>query len=278
MIYSDPDLHINKTNNNMDEVDININSDETTYINDSEHYKSVNNIIDSENDLNTSNNNIDSENDLINSDIQNKKIYSNILPMSKARRTHLTQLNTLAQKITDDRIKDNVKNVLNLYENKNISQFTTAQKLIKSFISNNEKMIKKAELNLEKHKKAKPIDERMQAKYVRVEHKNMDKPQSSIKFKISQTYPNYYKALTTLKQKFITTMKNIFNTRPSYRICLGFNADYALRKDDLDARIGTDDPESQIENKYIKINNTKIIKEKNKMDLLKKRQKLKYII
>ena len=127
--------------------------------------------------------------------------------MSKARRTHLTQLNTLAQKITDDRIKDNVKNVLNLYENKNISQFTTAQKLIKSFISNNEKMIKKTELNLEKHKKAKPIDERMQAKYVRVEHKNMDKPQSSIKFKISQTYPNYNKALTTLKQKFITTMK-----------------------------------------------------------------------
>jgi len=61
--------------------------------------------------------------------------------MSKARRTHLTQLNTLAQKITDDRIKDNVKNVLNLYENKNISQFTTARKLIKSFISNNEKMI-----------------------------------------------------------------------------------------------------------------------------------------
>ena len=47
----------------------------------------------------------------------------------------------------------------------------------------------------------------MQSKYVRVEHKNMDKPQSSIKFKISQTYPNYYKALTALKQKFITTMK-----------------------------------------------------------------------
>jgi predicted transcriptional regulator len=191
----------------MDELDININSDETTYINDSEHSKSENNIIDSEHDLNTSNNNKDSETVLINLDIQNKKMYSNILPMSKARRTHLTQLNTLARKITDDRIKDNVKNVLNLYENKNISQFTTAQKLIKSFISNNEKMIKKAELNLEKHKKAKPIDERMQAKYVRVEHKNMDKPQSNIKFKISQTYPNYNKALTTLKQKFITTMK-----------------------------------------------------------------------
>ena len=47
----------------------------------------------------------------------------------------------------------------------------------------------------------------MQAKYVRIEHKNMDKPQRSIKFKISQTYPNYNKALTTLKQKFITTMK-----------------------------------------------------------------------
>ena len=117
-------------------------------------------------------------------------------------------------------------------------------------------------MNLEKHKKAKPIDERMQAKYVRVEHKNMDKPQSSIKFKISQTYPNYNKALTTLKQKFITTMKNIFNTRPNYRICLGFNADYALRKDDLDARIGTDDPESQIENKYIKVVSTKIVKVK----------------
>ena len=182
--------------------------------------------------------------------------------MSKARRTHLTQLNTLAQKITDDRIKDNVKNVLNLYENKNISQFTTAHKLITSFTSNNEKMIKKATLNLEKHNKMKPIDERMRGKYVRIEHTNIDKPQSSIKFKISQKWPDYNKALITLKDKFIINMKNLFKTRPNYRICLGFNADYAIKKEDLDARVGTDDPESQIENKYIKIVSTRIVKEK----------------
>jgi hypothetical protein len=60
IINNETDLNINKTNNNMDKLDININSDETTYINDSEHSKSENNII-------------DSENDLINLDIQNKK-------------------------------------------------------------------------------------------------------------------------------------------------------------------------------------------------------------
>ena len=47
-------------------------------------------------------------------------------------------------------------------------------------------MIKKAELNLQKHSNAEPLDERMKAKYVRGEKKNMDKPQSSIKSKISQ--------------------------------------------------------------------------------------------
>ena len=50
----------------MDELDINIISDETIYINDSENSKSENNIIDSENDLITSNNSIDSENKLKN--------------------------------------------------------------------------------------------------------------------------------------------------------------------------------------------------------------------
>ena len=59
-------LNINKLNNNMGELDININADETTYINDSENSKSENNIIDSEHYLNISNNNIDSENKLKN--------------------------------------------------------------------------------------------------------------------------------------------------------------------------------------------------------------------
>ena len=59
--------------------------------------------------------------------------------MSKARRTYLIRLNTLASNITDDKIKDNVLTVLKLYENKNISQFATARNLIKSFTSNNEK-------------------------------------------------------------------------------------------------------------------------------------------
>ena len=43
-LFKENDLNINKTNNNMDELDSNINSDETTYINDSEHSKSENNI------------------------------------------------------------------------------------------------------------------------------------------------------------------------------------------------------------------------------------------
>ena len=66
---------------------------------------------------------------------------------------------------------------------------------------------KRTTLNLEKHDKVKPIDERMRDKYVRIEHKNLDKPQSNIKFKITQKYPDYNKALTTLKEKFITNMK-----------------------------------------------------------------------
>ena len=53
-ITNETDLQINETNNNMNEPAVNINSDETTYINDSEHSKSENNItIDSANDLNT---------------------------------------------------------------------------------------------------------------------------------------------------------------------------------------------------------------------------------
>ena len=107
----------------------------------------------------------------------------------------------------------------------------------------------------------KPIDERMKANYVRVEQKNMDKPQSSIKFKISQKWPDYLKALATLKDKFITPMNNLFKTRPNYRICLGFNADYALPKEDLETRIGTKKPDKQIDPKYIKIGDKQMVKE-----------------
>ena len=62
-------------------------------------------------------------------------------------------------------------------------------------------------MNLEKHDKVKPIDERMRGTHVRIEHKNLDTPQSSIKFKITQNYPDYNKALTTLEEQFITKMK-----------------------------------------------------------------------
>ena len=48
------------------------------------------------------------------------------------------------------------------YERKQISQFTTAKKLIKSFTSKDEKKIKKAEESFKKHREAEPIDERMQ--------------------------------------------------------------------------------------------------------------------
>ena len=40
-------------------------------------------------------------------------------------------------------------------------------------------------------------------KYVRVEHKNIDKPQSNIKFKISQPYPDFPEGLKTLKTNLL---------------------------------------------------------------------------
>ena len=65
--------------------------------------------------------------------------------MSKARRTYLTRLNTLATNIKDEDIKDKVERVLISYENKRISQITIAKHLIKSFTSKDEKKIKIAE-------------------------------------------------------------------------------------------------------------------------------------
>ena len=144
-INNENDLNINKINNTMNELDININSDETTYINDSEHYKSENNINDSENDLNTSNNK-DSENKLKNK-LNNKKLKNKIssdINMSKARLRNLQNLHTLASNIKDEDIKDNVERVLYGYESKYISQFAIAKHLIKSFTSKDEKKIKKA--------------------------------------------------------------------------------------------------------------------------------------
>jgi hypothetical protein len=255
-ISAENNLNINKTNNNMDKLDININSDETTYINDSEHSKSENNITnESENDLNNNLYNKSSENNL-NNNLQNNKIYSNILSMSKARRTYLTRLNTLASKIKDEGIKNKIEDILRLYENKQISQFATAKNLIKSFTSKDEKKIKKAEENFKKHREAKPINERMKQKYVRIEHKNIDKPQSSIKFRISQKIPDFNEALITLKDKFITQMHTLFNTRPNYRICLGVNADFAFAKTEAKARVGKTDPSNQINPEYITVNKT----------------------
>ena len=79
-------------------------------------------------------------------------------------------------------------------------------------------------------------------KYVRIEHKHIDKPQSSIKFRISQKYPDLDDGLKTLKDKFITQMHILFNTRPNYRICLGVNADFAFAKAEAEARVVTTDP------------------------------------
>ena len=73
-------------------------------------------------------------------------------------------------------------------------------------------------------------------------------------------------------------MKHIFMTRPNYRICLGFNPDYVIMKDDLKSRIGNDDTDNHIESKYITIVKSEVVKEKYKMDLLKKRLMLTYII
>ena len=86
--------------------------------------------------------------------------------------------------------------------------------------------------------------------------KNIDKPQSSIKFEISQKIPDFYEGLKTLKDKFITQMLNLFNTRPNYRICLGVNADFAFEKTEAKSRVGTTDPINQINPEYITINKT----------------------
>jgi ribosomal protein S17E len=64
--------------------------------------------------------------------------------MSKTRLGNLQTLHTLTSTIKDEDIKDNVERVLYGYENKYISQFTTAKNLIKSFTSKDEKKINKA--------------------------------------------------------------------------------------------------------------------------------------
>ena len=107
----------------MDELDINIISAETTYINDSENAKSENNIIDSENYLNTSNNNIDSENKL-NNKLNNKKLENKIssdINMSKARLRNLQNLHTIASTIKEDGIKTKLKIFYNYMKIKNIT-------------------------------------------------------------------------------------------------------------------------------------------------------------
>ena len=111
----------------------------------------------------------------------------------------------------------------------------------------------------------------MGQKYVRIEHKNIDKPQSSIKFRISQEFPDFPEALKTLKDKFITQMHNLLNTRPNYRICLGVNADFAFAKVEANARVGTTDPINQINPKYVSINKTSVNEKKPiKLDGMKK--------
>ena len=72
--------------------------------------------------------------------------------MSKARLGNLPNLLTLASTIKNDHIKDKVERVLISYENKYISQFTTAKTLNKSFTSKDEKKIKKAEETYQKHR------------------------------------------------------------------------------------------------------------------------------
>ena len=101
--------------------------------------------------------------------------------MSRARLRNLQHLHTIASKIKDDDIKYSIEYILNLYERNYISQVALATHLIKSSTSKDEKNIKKAKETLEISRKE-PIDVRMGRDYVRVEHKNIDKPQSSIHF------------------------------------------------------------------------------------------------
>ena len=67
--------------------------------------------------------------------------------MSKARLRNVQNLHTRASKINDADIKDKVERVLISYENKYISQFTTAKSLM--FTSKDEKKLKKAKETLE---------------------------------------------------------------------------------------------------------------------------------
>jgi hypothetical protein len=81
----------------------------------------------------------------------------------------------MVKKLQIIKIKDNVLIVLKLYANINISQFATVRNLIKS-------MVLKSYITFRKHDKVKPIDERTRDKDVRIEHTNLDKPQSRFKF------------------------------------------------------------------------------------------------
>ena len=55
-------------------------------------------------------------------------------------------------------------------------------------MSKDENKTNKADKDLEILKGLKPIDERISETYTRIERKNLGKPQTSIKFKISQIW------------------------------------------------------------------------------------------
>ena len=111
--------------------------------------------------------------------------------MGKAMERNTTFLSHAVSKIPNDEVRNKALRAIALYEQRNISQFGTLQKIISSLNSKDEKKIQRATKELDTHEQKKPINERIRDKYVRIEKKNMDKPQSNIKFKIAQKKPEF---------------------------------------------------------------------------------------
>ena len=108
--------------------------------------------------------------------------------MVKVVERNKAKLSQAVSKIPNDEIRNKALKAITLYEQRNISQFATVKKLISSLNSKDEKKIQRATNELETHEQKKPIHERIRDKYVRIETKNIDKPQSNIEFKIAPKY------------------------------------------------------------------------------------------
>ena len=153
--------------------------------------------------------------------------------MGKAKERNTTFLSQAVSKISNDEVRNNALKAIALYKQRNISQFGTLQKIISSLKSKDEKKIQRATKELETYEQKKPINERIRDKYVRTEKKNMDKPQSNIKFKIAQKTPNFYSAMTMLKPKLEKEIEHLLSIKHEFKLSLIISADFIFPKKDI---------------------------------------------